>query len=69
MEAAADHGARLALIDHAAARGTPRPTRIEIGGIDLAEPSEANRAIEAATTHYGRLDVLIISRAPSRFRR
>ena len=59
VEAAADHGARLALIDHAAARGTPRPTRIEIGGIDLAEPSEANRAIEAATTHYGRLDVLI----------
>jgi len=59
VEAAADHGARLALIDHAAARGTPRPTRIEIGGIDLAEPSEANRAIEAATTHYGQLDVLI----------
>jgi 3-oxoacyl-[acyl-carrier protein] reductase len=59
VEAAADHGARLALIDHAAARGTPRPTRIEIGGIDLAEPSEANRAIEAATAHYGRLDVLI----------
>ncbi|EKS28479.1 3-oxoacyl-ACP reductase FabG [Afipia felis] len=59
VEAAADHGARLALIDHAAARGTPRPTRIEIGGVDLAEPSEANRAIEAATAHYGRLDVLI----------
>lgn len=59
VEAAADHGARLALIDHAAARGTPRPTRIEIGGIDLAEPSEANRAIETVTAHYGRLDVLI----------
>lgn len=56
---AAERGARLALIDHAAARGTPRPTRIEIGGIDLAEPGEANRAIEAAVAHYGRLDVLI----------
>lgn len=59
VEAAADRGARLALIDHAAARGTPRPTRIEIGGIDLAQPGEANRAIEAAVGHYGRLDVLI----------
>jgi len=54
-----ERGARVALIDHAAARGTPRPTRIEIGGIDLAEPSEANRAIEAAVAHFGRLDVLI----------
>lgn len=56
---AAERGARLALIDHAAARGTPRPTRIEIGGIDLAEPGEANRAIETAVAHYGRLDALI----------
>ncbi len=56
---AAERGARLALIDHAAARATPRPARIEIGGIDLAEPGEANRAIEAAVAHYGRLDALI----------
>lgn len=56
---AAERGARLALIDHASARGTPRPARIEIGGIDLAEPNEANRAIEAAVAHYGRLDALI----------
>lgn len=59
VEAAADRGARLALIDHAGARGAPRPSRIEIGGIDLAEPSEANRAIEAAVAHFGRLDALI----------
>jgi 3-oxoacyl-[acyl-carrier protein] reductase len=59
VEAAADRGARLALIDHATARGTPRPARIEIGGIDLAEPGKAKQAIEAAFAHYGRLDVLI----------
>ncbi|ACI93431.1 short chain dehydrogenase [Afipia carboxidovorans OM5] len=58
-EAAAERGARLALIDHAAARGTPRPHHVEIGGIDLAEPSHAARAIEAAINHYGRLDALI----------
>lgn len=56
---AAERGAHLALIDHAAARGTPRPNRIEIGGIDLAEPAEANRAFEAVAAHYGRLDALI----------
>jgi NAD(P)-dependent dehydrogenase (short-subunit alcohol dehydrogenase family) len=59
VEAAIDRGARLALIDHAGARSAPRPNRIEIGGIDLAEPSEANRAFEAVTAHYGRLDALI----------
>ena len=56
---AAERGARLALIDHAGARSAPRPNRIEIGGIDLAEPSEANRAFEAVAAHYGRLDALI----------
>jgi NAD(P)-dependent dehydrogenase (short-subunit alcohol dehydrogenase family) len=59
VEAAIDRGARLALIDHAGARSAPRPNRIEIGGIDLAEPSEANRAFEAVAAHYGRLDALI----------
>lgn len=59
VESAIDRGARLALIDHAGARSAPRPNRIEIGGIDLAEPSEANRAFEAVAAHYGRLDALI----------
>src|SRR3569623_964729 len=51
---AVERGARVALIDHAGARSAPRPNRIE-----LAEPSEANRAIEAAVAQYGRLDALI----------
>src|SRR3569623_2871891 len=56
---AVERGARVALIEHAGARSAPRPNRIEIGGIDLSAPSEANRAIEAAVAHYGRLHALI----------
>jgi NAD(P)-dependent dehydrogenase (short-subunit alcohol dehydrogenase family) len=52
-------GARVAGIDHAAATIKPAAERIELGGVDLTDADEAGKAIEAAASHFGRLDALI----------
>jgi NAD(P)-dependent dehydrogenase (short-subunit alcohol dehydrogenase family) len=52
-------GARVAGIDHAAATIKPAAERIELGGVDLTDADEARKAIEAAASHFGRLDALI----------
>jgi NAD(P)-dependent dehydrogenase (short-subunit alcohol dehydrogenase family) len=52
-------GARVAGIDHAAATIRPAAERIELGGVDLTDADEAGKAIEAAASHFGRLDALI----------
>ncbi|HEX2802209.1 MAG TPA: SDR family NAD(P)-dependent oxidoreductase [Phenylobacterium sp.] len=60
--AAHDHGARLALIDHAShpphglAAG---PDILVLGGVDLTDPDAATGAIDRAADHFGGLDVLI----------
>jgi 3-oxoacyl-[acyl-carrier protein] reductase len=58
-EVALARGARVAGIDHAASQIPATPDRIEFGGVDLADPAEAKKAIDAAVTHFGRLDALI----------
>jgi NAD(P)-dependent dehydrogenase (short-subunit alcohol dehydrogenase family) len=52
-------GARVAAIDHAASTITPTPERIELGGVDLTDPLQAAKAIDAAASHFGKLDALI----------
>lgn len=52
-------GARVACVDHAAAQAAATPGRIELGGVDLTDAAQANKAIEAAAAHFGRLDALI----------
>jgi NAD(P)-dependent dehydrogenase (short-subunit alcohol dehydrogenase family) len=52
-------GAHVAGIDHAAATIKPAAERIELGGVDLTDADEAGKAIEAAASHFGRLDALI----------
>src|SRR5579871_6739229 len=52
-------GARVAGIDHAPAQSEPTPDRIEFGGVDLTDATQAKKAIEAAASHFGRLDALI----------
>src|SRR3954452_6804337 len=34
-------------------------TGLELGGIDLTDATQAKKAIEAAATHFGKLDALI----------
>jgi NAD(P)-dependent dehydrogenase (short-subunit alcohol dehydrogenase family) len=52
-------GAKVAGIDHAATTIKPTAERIELGGVDLTDATEAKKAIDAAASHFGRLDALI----------
>jgi len=52
-------GAKVAAIDHTASTITATAERIEFGGVDLTDPAEAKKAIDAAASHFGRLDALI----------
>ncbi len=58
-DAAIARGARVACIDRATADGDATASRINLGGIDLSDAARAMEAIDAAATHFGRLDVLI----------
>jgi NAD(P)-dependent dehydrogenase (short-subunit alcohol dehydrogenase family) len=52
-------GAKVAGIDHAASTIGAAAERIEFGGVDLTDSTEAQKAIDAAVSHFGRLDALI----------
>jgi NAD(P)-dependent dehydrogenase (short-subunit alcohol dehydrogenase family) len=52
-------GARVAAIDHAASAMKATPEQIELGGVDLTDATEAKKAIDAAASHFGKLDALI----------
>jgi NAD(P)-dependent dehydrogenase (short-subunit alcohol dehydrogenase family) len=52
-------GARVTAIDHAASTMKATPDRIELGGVDLTDASEAKKAIDAAASHFGKLDALV----------
>jgi NAD(P)-dependent dehydrogenase (short-subunit alcohol dehydrogenase family) len=52
-------GSRVAAIDHAASTMKATPDRIELGGVDLTDASEAKKAIDAAASHFGKLDALV----------
>ena len=58
-QAALARGARVAGVDHAPAQTPATPTRIELGGVDLSDAAQAKTAIDAAASHFGRLDALI----------
>ena len=59
VAAALAKGARVAAIDHAASAMKPPPQRIELGGVDLTDATEAKKAIDAAASHFGKLDTLV----------
>lgn len=52
-------GARVAGVDHAPSPAAATPSRIELGGVDLTDAAQARKAIDAAASHFGRLDALI----------
>ena len=59
VEVALARGARVAGIDHGASHVPATAERIEFGGVDLSDPAQAKKAIDAAAAHFGELDVLI----------
>jgi NAD(P)-dependent dehydrogenase (short-subunit alcohol dehydrogenase family) len=58
-EQALARGARVAGVDHAASQMPATASRIELGGVDLSDPAQARKAIDAVAVHFGRLDALI----------
>ena len=58
-EVALARGARVAGIDHVPSQIPATPNRIESGGVDLTDPAQAKKAIDAVAAHFGRLDALI----------
>jgi NAD(P)-dependent dehydrogenase (short-subunit alcohol dehydrogenase family) len=52
-------GARVAGIDHAASQVQDTANRIELGGVDLTDATQAKQAIDKAASHFGKLDALI----------
>jgi NAD(P)-dependent dehydrogenase (short-subunit alcohol dehydrogenase family) len=58
-EVALARGARIAAIDHATSQAAAVANRIELGGVDLTDPAQAKKAVDAALAHFGRIDVLI----------
>src|ERR1700748_382077 len=52
-------GAKVAAIDHAASDAKATAERIELGGVDLTDAAQARKAIDAAASHFGRLDALV----------
>jgi NAD(P)-dependent dehydrogenase (short-subunit alcohol dehydrogenase family) len=52
-------GARVASVDHAASQVAATSERIELGGVDLTDAAKAKEAIDAAASHFGKLDALI----------
>jgi NAD(P)-dependent dehydrogenase (short-subunit alcohol dehydrogenase family) len=59
VDEALARGARVAALDHAAAKAPATAKRLELGGVDLTDAAQAKKAIEAAASHFGRLDALV----------
>ncbi len=58
VEAALADGLKVAVIDHA--KGLPAPGGVlELGGVDLTDPTSARTALDSVASHFGRLDALL----------
>lgn len=58
-EQALARGASVASVDHAPTQVPATHKQLELGGVDLTDAAAAKKAIDAAASHFGRLDVLI----------
>lgn len=58
LEAALADGLKVAVIDHAMGHPTPDGV-LEVGGVDLTDPTQAGQAIAAVIGRFGRLDALL----------
>ena len=58
LEAAMNAGWQVAVIDHAAGHAVPNGV-LEVGGIDLTDADQAQKAVDAVIARFGRLDALL----------
>jgi NAD(P)-dependent dehydrogenase (short-subunit alcohol dehydrogenase family) len=58
-EVALARGASVAGIDHAPSQIAATEKRIELGGVDLTDPAQAKKAIDAVVAGFGKIDALI----------
>jgi len=58
-EAALARGARVGGLDHAPSQIPATASRIDLGGVDLSNATQASKAIDAVAAHFGRLDALV----------
>ena len=59
VDSALARGARVASVDHAPTQVPATANQFELGGVDLTDVAAAKKAIDAAASHFGRLDALI----------
>jgi NAD(P)-dependent dehydrogenase (short-subunit alcohol dehydrogenase family) len=59
VDSALARGARVASVDHAPTQVPATPNQFELGGVDLTDAAAAKKAIDAAVSHFGKLDALI----------
>src|SRR5258707_10978439 len=59
VEEALARGARIASVDHAPTQVPATADLFELGGVDLTDVAQAKKAIDAAASHFGKLDALI----------
>ena len=58
-QAALARGARVASVDYARSDIAGTSDHMELGGVDLSDATQAAKAVDTVTAHFGRLDVLI----------
>jgi len=58
-EVALARGDRVAGVDYGTSQIAATPDRIEFGGVDLSDAAQAQKAIDAVASHFGRLDALV----------
>ncbi len=58
-EVALARGAGVAGVDYGPSQAAPTPNWIEFGGVDLSDAAQAKKAIDAAASHFGKIDALV----------
>src|SRR3954447_6292455 len=59
VDLALARGARVASVDHAPTQVPATANQLELGGVDLTDAAAAKKAIDAATSHFVKLDALV----------
>src|SRR3954453_13571848 len=59
VDEALARGARIASVDHAPTQVPATADLFELGGVDLTDAAQARKAIDAAASHFGKIDALI----------
>ncbi len=58
-EVALARGAGVAGVDYGPSQAATTPNWIEFGGVDLSDAAQAKKAIDAAASHFGKIDALV----------